>query len=175
MDTYSTGTFTSLWFTVKLERLDSHYVRNLILPNAILLAITCLTFFLPYECGERIGFAMTVTLALCFNLIAVVGFVPESSKSMPNVSIYFLTSISFSALSLIIIFLISFLSTKYDNKKSAAAAEKSGDVYMKDHPDVEFRNSENWFLENPDYLTAVIGTVYFIGTSIFTIVFFFSQ
>ena len=78
------------------------YVRNLILPNGLLLALSSLTFFIPGEAGERIGFGVTVTLALCVNLIIVIDFIPETSKTIPNLCSYFLTSIFLSGFSLLL-------------------------------------------------------------------------
>ena len=79
----------------------SFYIRNIILPNSILLFLSGLTFFIPCDMGDRIGFGVTVTLALCVNLIIVIDFVPETSKTIPDLCNYFLVSIFLSGLSLI--------------------------------------------------------------------------
>ena len=98
--TYLVGKFSSIKFTINYERLNSFYIRNIILPNAVLLALSSLTFFLPSEIGERVGFGVTVTLALCVNLIIVIDFVPETSKTIPNICNYFLISIFLSGFSI---------------------------------------------------------------------------
>ena len=99
--TYSTGRYSSLVFSMTYERLFSFYIRNLILPNAVLLFLSGLTFFIPCELGDRVGYGVTVTLALCVNLIIVIDFIPETSKTIPNVCNYFLVSIFLSGVSLI--------------------------------------------------------------------------
>ena len=77
-------------------------MRNLILPNALLLALSSLTFFLPGESGDRIAFGATVTLALCVNLVIVIDFIPETSKTFPNLCNYYLASIFCSGFSLLL-------------------------------------------------------------------------
>ena len=49
-------------------------------PNAALLFLSGLTFFLPPELGERVGYGVTILLAMCVNLIVVTEFLPETSK-----------------------------------------------------------------------------------------------
>ena len=65
-----------------------------------------LIFFLPCEGGERVGFGITVTLALCVNLVIVIEFIPETSKTIPDVCTYFLVSISLSGFALLLATLI---------------------------------------------------------------------
>ena len=99
--TYTTGTFSSIIFKLTYERMFSFYIRNIILPNSILLFLSGLTFFIPCDMGDRIGFGVTVTLALCVNLIIVIDFVPETSKTIPDLCNYFLVSIFLSGISLL--------------------------------------------------------------------------
>ena len=99
--TYSIGKFSAVHFTVDFKRESGFYVRNLILPNAVLLALTSLVFFLPSDLGDRVGFGVTVTLALCVNLVIVIDFLPETSKTIPDICGYFLTSICLSGLALL--------------------------------------------------------------------------
>ena len=99
---YSTGKFSSLRFTINYGRMNSFYIRNIILPNSVLLALSSLTFFIPNNLGERVGFGVTVTLALCVNLIIVIDFVPETSKTIPNICNYFLVSIFLSGFSILL-------------------------------------------------------------------------
>ena len=97
------GVFWSyLQFTVTFHRLHEFYTRTLLLPNASLLSLTGLIFFLPAQSGERIGFGITLTLSLCVNLLVVTGYVPETSKTIPKVCTYFLMSIFLSAAAIIL-------------------------------------------------------------------------
>ena len=79
--------------SVVYKRLSLFYVENLILPNALLLALSSLTFFIPGDNGEKISFGVTVTLALCVNLTLVTSFVPQTSTTFPRICTYFFLSI----------------------------------------------------------------------------------
>ena len=106
VDQYTTGKYTSIHFSLEYKRLPGFYVRNLLLPNALLLSLSGLIFFLPCEGGERVGFGITVTLALCVNLVIVIEFIPETSKTIPEICDYFLVSISLSGCSLLLATLV---------------------------------------------------------------------
>ena len=100
MDVYGDDVYSSLVYTINLERKDSFYVRNLILPTGVLLALSTLIFFIPYD--SRVGFGMTVLLTLCVNLLMVISFIPETSKTIPGLCNYFVVSISLSAFAIIL-------------------------------------------------------------------------
>ncbi len=155
-------------FTLELERLNTYYIRNLILPNAILLALSSLIFFLPCEACERIGFGVTVTLALCVNLLIVVDFVPETSKSIPNISSYFLASIFFSCISLSIA-TVSISVFTWNSKREDAKAT----AYL--HDKAEPASGKNWCLNNLTAVDIAIGVVYLIGTTAYTVAFLLTQ
>ena len=82
--------------------MDKFYVQNLILPTGILLALSSLIFFLPSELSDRIGYGITVTLALCVNLVIVIDFIPETSRTIPSLCTYFLVSICLSGFSILL-------------------------------------------------------------------------
>ena len=84
------------------KRLNTFYTKNLLLPNALLLGVTALVFFLPVDCGERIGYGVTLTLALCVNLMIVTEYIPETSRTFPDVGNYFLNSIILSGIAIIL-------------------------------------------------------------------------
>ena len=50
--------------------------------------------------GDRIGFGVTLTLALCVNLMIVTEFIPETSKTIPEVCNYFLCNMFLSSASI---------------------------------------------------------------------------
>ena len=88
--------------TVGLKRLGKFYALNLILPTGILLALSSLVFFLPSELSDRICYGITVTLALCVNLVIVIDFIPETSRTIPSLCTYFLVSICLSGFSILL-------------------------------------------------------------------------
>ncbi|XP_075264027.1 neuronal acetylcholine receptor subunit alpha-5-like, partial [Convolutriloba macropyga] len=92
--------FSYLTFSANFKRLSDFYIRNLLLPNAGLLALSSLIFLLPAEQGDRIGFGVTLTLSLCVNLMIVTDFIPETSKTIPEICNYFLINIFLSSASI---------------------------------------------------------------------------
>ncbi|XP_075239445.1 neuronal acetylcholine receptor subunit alpha-6-like [Convolutriloba macropyga] len=109
------GRFSFVVLTLVYRRLPKFYVQNLILPNAFLLSLSSLTFFIPGNTGEKIGFGVTVTLALCVNLMIVVDFVPETSQTFPLICTYYFLSIVLSCFSL----LLATVSVNWETKKCA--------------------------------------------------------
>ena len=99
---FPSGFYSFLNFTLKFQRLSNFYLRNIVLPNTSLLILSTLVFFIPFEIGERIGYGVTIMLALCVNLIIVTEYLPETSKTIPIVCHYFFLSILLSSASLLV-------------------------------------------------------------------------
>ena len=96
------GLFSEAALKVSFKRLQTFFVINLVIPNALILFLSALIFFIPGEIGEKKGFGITVTLALCVNLTVFTEFIPMSSKSFPRLFSYLLSSIVLSCLSMVI-------------------------------------------------------------------------
>lgn len=75
-------------FQFKLSRRSKFVVFNVIMPIVFLAAINVLVFVLPAESGERIGFSVTVLLALAVFLTLVGDNLPKTSEPMPIFSKY---------------------------------------------------------------------------------------
>lgn len=69
-------------FTVKLKRNSSYYMYNLILPIILLSILSVFTFALPTESGERVGYGLTVFLALAVFMTIVSSDLPKTSGSL---------------------------------------------------------------------------------------------
>jgi hypothetical protein len=65
-DTKSRGgtTFSSLEFSIKLQRRPMFHVINTLFPVALMAVLIAMVFKLPVDSGEKIGFALTVLLIL---------------------------------------------------------------------------------------------------------------
>ena len=139
---YASGRFSEIVFTINFQRLNDFYMRNLLLPNALLLGITALIFFLPVDCGERIGFGVTLTLSLCVNLMIVTEYIPETSKTIPNICNYFLTSIILSGVAIIMATISINVHIWHVSKlrKSARMRIREESVWKRTEPNLDVAN-----------------------------------
>jgi hypothetical protein len=69
---------------INMKRRTTYYVAGLILPICLMSFLQILVFALPVESGERMGFSITVLLAVAVFLTIIQDKLPEASD--PNVS-----------------------------------------------------------------------------------------
>ena len=178
--------FSQLQFELVFERLNTFYVKNLLLPNALLLGVTALVFFLPVDCGERIGYGVTLTLALCVNLMIVTEYIPETSRTFPDVGNYFLNSIILSTLAIILAALSINAHDWYENRREEDEDdddEHPGENNKANHSkeweeEKERRAKESWlewirnkrFLEQTGEYSPITKIDWFVGVIYFLIV-----
>ncbi|XP_069108329.1 neuronal acetylcholine receptor subunit alpha-3-like [Argopecten irradians] len=74
---FASGSVVSYSFTIK--RKPDYYMYNIVAPVMLLSFLAVFTFALPVECGEKIGFCMTVYLAFAVFLTIVGSFLPVTS------------------------------------------------------------------------------------------------
>lgn len=77
--------FQVLKLTLSIERRTAYYVAGLLLPILLMNIIQLLVFTIPVISGERIGYSITVLLAIAVFLTIIQDKLPESSE--PNVSL----------------------------------------------------------------------------------------
>ena len=178
--------FSQLQFELVFERLNTFYVKNLLLPNALLLGVTALVFFLPVDCGERIGYGVTLTLALCVNLMIVTEYIPETSRTFPDVGNYLLNSIILSTLAIILAALSINAHDWYENRREEDEDdddEHPGENNKANHSkeweeEKERRAKESWlewirnkrFLEQTGEYSPITKIDWFVGVIYFLIV-----
>ncbi|CAC5364596.1 CHRNA6 [Mytilus coruscus] len=68
-----------LKFGIHLKRLSGHYIMIVIFPTILTAALTFLTFFLPIKSGVRIGYILTVVLALVVLLTLFADTMPSTT------------------------------------------------------------------------------------------------
>ena len=90
---------SALMFTYMFVRKPTYFVTTLILPINIILIIVLFSYFLPADCGERMGVLITVLLAFAVFLDVVASILPQTSDSTPYLSIYILLIMSVCTLS----------------------------------------------------------------------------
>ena len=92
--------FPYLEFSFLFERKPEFFEKNLIVPTALISVLSEMTFLLPSQSGEKVGFSITVFLSLCVNLLVIASHVPASSESFPIIGQYYLTCIFLIAISI---------------------------------------------------------------------------
>ena len=85
---FTVGGGDNLMFTLRLERKSKFIFVNVILPIIFMAVINILVFIIPAESGERIGFSVTMLLALAVFLTLVGDNMPKTSDPMPILSSY---------------------------------------------------------------------------------------
>lgn len=76
--------FEELRLEINMRRRTTYYIASLLLPIFFMNFIQILVFVLPVESGERVGFSITVLLAVAVFLTMIQDKLPEASE--PNVS-----------------------------------------------------------------------------------------
>lgn len=76
--------FEELRLEINMRRRTTYYVAGLLLPICLMNFIQVLVFILPVESGERVGFSITVLLAVAVFLTIIQEKLPEASE--PSVS-----------------------------------------------------------------------------------------
>ncbi|XP_061164337.1 acetylcholine receptor subunit beta-like [Saccostrea echinata] len=72
--------FEELRLEINMKRRTTYYIAGLILPICLMNFIQILVFILPVESGERMGFSITVLLAVAVFLTIIQDKLPEASE-----------------------------------------------------------------------------------------------
>ena len=106
-------------YVIELQRKTLFFIFNLIWPAVLIGMLSFITFFLPPECGERIGLGITNLLSLNVFLLMVSNNVPATSDSIPWMSRFLTVIIVMCALSLVAscfsVKLLSYSNCKVEN------------------------------------------------------------
>ncbi|XP_078595915.1 neuronal acetylcholine receptor subunit alpha-10-like [Branchiostoma floridae x Branchiostoma japonicum] len=103
--------FVSIIITLQLERRSFFYMFNMVLPCAILMILNVFGFYIPPDSGERLGFFMTILLALVVFLQVLSGSLPKTSTTTPQLGLFFAVTIAlvgFSCLASIVVIRLSY-------------------------------------------------------------------
>ncbi|KAH9488468.1 Neuronal acetylcholine receptor subunit beta-3 [Bulinus truncatus] len=102
-------TFSVININFVLKRRPAFLLLSIILPVVFLSFLNILVFMIPAESGEKVGYGITVLLALTVFLSMVSTILPRSSKSLPRVTIYLFILLVISLLTVIDSIIIVFL------------------------------------------------------------------
>ncbi|XP_069104525.1 acetylcholine receptor subunit alpha-like [Argopecten irradians] len=73
-----------------IQRKSTYFVVSLLLPIVILILLTSTVFLIPISSGERMGYAISMLLALALYLSLITDSIPKVSKPMAGIT-YFVT------------------------------------------------------------------------------------
>ena len=150
--------FSLIEFTIAVERIPMNYVLYLVLPCLCLSLMAPCVFYVPPESGERIGFGITIVLALSVYLLVISDKLPEKSDQSPLIGVLY-TELFFLMIAtlLTVVFtthlaykttkpprklrhvLCNRCTTKQRKQKEVGAARKSEGGNMSDHNRLEMK------------------------------------
>ncbi|KAI8513501.1 hypothetical protein Bbelb_101400 [Branchiostoma belcheri] len=83
--------------TITLKRDPTYHYSTTISPCLILIVLMIITFIMPIDKGDRIGFGVTVLLSMVVSLVVVTGFLPVSS-TLPFIAMLIIVCMGLMAL-----------------------------------------------------------------------------
>ena len=83
-----------------MTRKPLYYTIYLIMPCLIIALLTLLNFLIPVESGERIGFCITILLAMSVYLLLIADSLPKTSTSVPLIGLYYVITMAVIAMAL---------------------------------------------------------------------------
>ncbi|XP_066292647.1 neuronal acetylcholine receptor subunit alpha-10-like [Branchiostoma lanceolatum] len=102
--------YVSILLNMQLERRSFFYMFNMVVPCAILMILNVFGFYIPPDSGERLGFFMTILLALVVFLQVLSDSLPKTSTTTPQLGQFFAATIAlvgFSCLASIVVIRLS--------------------------------------------------------------------
>ena len=94
-------------YRLKLTRRPLYYIMLLIVPCVLCTMLVLISFAIPPENGERIGFCATIMISVSFYLIIMADMLPEKSDTLPILGIYYtITMVEIAAALMATIFVL---------------------------------------------------------------------
>lgn len=84
-----TAIYPFVMFVMHLRRRTLYFIFNFVFPCVLISFMSILGFCLPPDSGEKIGLEMTTLLSIIMFSQLITGIIPESSLSVPKISLYF--------------------------------------------------------------------------------------
>ncbi|XP_078324657.1 neuronal acetylcholine receptor subunit alpha-3-like [Crassostrea virginica] len=81
-------TFAQVDFYIKMQRKSGYYISSVLLPVLLTSYLNNFVFILPVDSGEKVGFILTVLLALAVLLTLVSDSIPSTSINTSILSVY---------------------------------------------------------------------------------------
>ena len=93
--------YSLIKYTLEIKRKPLYYIMLLILPCVLCTLLVLVSFEIPPENGERIGFCSTVMISISVYLLIMADLLPEKSDTLPILGIYYTITMLEIALALI--------------------------------------------------------------------------
>ncbi|KAK3742455.1 hypothetical protein QZH41_011417 [Actinostola sp. cb2023] len=114
--------FSTINYQVTLTRKPGYIMFYLSPPAIVLVLLSIMSFFIPTESGERIGFITTILLALMVFLLMIPEYLPRTSDQLPILGIMLITSMVF--ISVVLVATILVLACHYREGRPPAVIQK---------------------------------------------------
>ncbi|XP_066293119.1 neuronal acetylcholine receptor subunit alpha-10-like [Branchiostoma lanceolatum] len=85
--------YVTIVLTLQLERRSYFYMFNMVLPCIVLMILNLFGFYIPPDSGERLGFFITILLALVVFLQVLSDSLPKTSTTTPQLGQFFAATI----------------------------------------------------------------------------------
>ena len=108
---------TRIQFTLKLRRLRTYYVVNIILPVLFLSFTASMVFFLPAEAGEKIGMGITVLLSYAVYLTIIADNMPQTSLQVSYLAVYLTLLLGLTSMGVVLAVVVLHIHHKPDDCK----------------------------------------------------------
>ncbi|VDI11173.1 Hypothetical predicted protein [Mytilus galloprovincialis] len=108
-------TYSELLFSLHVQRLPGYYLMSVIFPVIVTAVLTSVTFMLPVESGEKVGYILTVLLALAVLLTLFSDSLPTTSKHTSVLVIFLTVTLGLASFVIILTVLIIRLYHKPDS------------------------------------------------------------
>ncbi|XP_071151665.1 neuronal acetylcholine receptor subunit alpha-6-like [Mytilus edulis] len=93
---------TKVKFTIVIQRKPLFVIMNFVLPIILLSLLDIFTFKIPADIGERLGYTITVWLSFAVFLTIVSASLPQSSETVPIMSVYIIIQLVMGTLIVLI-------------------------------------------------------------------------
>ncbi|KAK7918838.1 hypothetical protein WMY93_010122, partial [Mugilogobius chulae] len=107
--TYSDQTWETLVYTVTVKRRPLLHVINLLIPIMFFLVLDLASFFISDHRGEKLGFKVTVLLAISVLLLILNEILPSTSDDTPLIATYCIVIFALMLFSVLETILVTFL------------------------------------------------------------------
>ncbi len=78
-------------YSISLKRRPLYFFLYLIFPVIALVLLSLLVFKIPAQCGERVGFAVTILLTMGVYLVVISNDLPQTADNAPLVGVLYVT------------------------------------------------------------------------------------
>lgn len=82
--------FTEIHLSFIIRRKPLHFLVFSMVPCMLIRVLILVSFFIPAESGERIGFSCTILLSVSAYLLIVTEALPQQSDALPLIGVYYI-------------------------------------------------------------------------------------